>query len=180
MLSPTTENPRKLRTQYRIGELAKRAGVTTRTIRYYEELGILSSPRRPQARHRRYSEKDLLHLERVQQLKEYGLTLGEIREIFDLYREDPSGEKSRLRLLTRYREKWSEAIKRKERIEAYVSDLELDSLIRRCIRGLQYIQTDIQFVGGAEKLGHIQPPETVIGDAGGTQRVSHPTCRFVK
>jgi DNA-binding transcriptional MerR regulator len=132
MLSPTTENPRKRRTQYRIGELAKRAGVTTRTIRYYEELGILSSPRRPQARHRRYSEKDLLHLERVQQLKEYGLTLGEIREIFDLSREDPSGEKSRLRLLTRYREKWREAIKRKERIEAYVSDLEwhIDQLER--------------------------------------------------
>jgi DNA-binding transcriptional MerR regulator len=132
MLSPTTENPRKRRTQYRIGELAKRAGVTTRTIRYYEELGILSSPRRPQARHRRYSEKDLLHLERVQQLKEYGLTLGEIREIFDLSREDPSGEKSRLRLLTRYREKLGEAIKRKQRIEAYVSDLEwhIDQLER--------------------------------------------------
>ena len=132
MLSPTMENPRTRQSQYRIGELAKRAGVTTRTIRYYEELGILSSPSRPQARHRRYSEKDLLHLERVQQLKEYGLTLGEIREIFDLSREDPSGEKSRLRLLTRYREKWREAVERKERIEAYVGDLEwhIDQLER--------------------------------------------------
>jgi DNA-binding transcriptional MerR regulator len=132
MLSGTIENPIKRGAQYRIGELARLAGVTTRTIRYYEELGILSSPRRPQARHRRYSEKDLLHLERVQQLKEYGLTLGEIREIFDLAREDPSGEKSRLRLLTRYREKLGEAIKRKERIEAYVSDLEwhIDQLER--------------------------------------------------
>jgi len=132
MLSPTTENLKVRRTLYRIGELAKRAGVTTRTIRYYEELGILSSPHRPQARHRRYSEKDLLRLERVQQLKEYGLPLGEIREIFDLSREDPSGEKSRLRLLTRYREKWREANKRKERIEAYVSDLEwhIDQLER--------------------------------------------------
>jgi DNA-binding transcriptional MerR regulator len=132
MLSLTTENPSRRQTQYRIGELAGRAGVTTRTIRYYEELGILSSPHRPQSRHRRYSEKDLLRLERVQQLKEYGLPLGEIREIFDLAREDPSGEKSRLRLLTRYREKWREAIKRKERIEAYVGDLEwhIDQLER--------------------------------------------------
>ena len=124
MLSSTMENPRKRRTLYRIGELAHRAGVTTRTIRYYEELGILSATRRPQARHRRYSQKDLLHLQRVQQLKGYGLTLGEIREIFDLSRKDPSGEKSRLRLLTRYQEKLREAIKRKERIEAYVGDLE--------------------------------------------------------
>jgi DNA-binding transcriptional MerR regulator len=132
MLSPTTENPRKRRTLYRIGELAQKAGVTARTIRYYEELGILSSPRRPQARHRRYSEKDLLHLQRVQQLKDYGLTLGEIREIFDLSREDPTGEKSRLRLLARYHEKWREALERKERIEAYISDLEwhIDQLQR--------------------------------------------------
>jgi MerR family copper efflux transcriptional regulator len=138
MLSPTTESAqntqgtRKRRTQYRIGELAQRAGVTTRTIRYYEELGILSAPLRPQARHRRYSQKDLLYLQRVKQLKEYGLTLGEIREIFDLSRQDPSGEKSRLRLLTRYREKWWEAMKRKERIEAYIGDLEwhIDQLER--------------------------------------------------
>ena len=120
----TTKTPAKRRTLYRIGELAQKAGVTARTIRYYEELGILSSPRRPQARHRRYSQKDLLHLQRVQQLKGYGLTLGEIREIFELSREDPSGEKSRLRLLSRYREKLREAQQRRQRIEAYIGDLE--------------------------------------------------------
>jgi DNA-binding transcriptional MerR regulator len=128
----TTQSSKPRRTLYRIGELAQKAGVTTRTIRYYEELGILSTPRRPQARHRRYSQKDLLHLQRVQQLKSFGLTLGEIREIFDLSRQDPSGEKSRLRLLTRYREKWREAVRRKERIEAYIGDLEwhIDQLER--------------------------------------------------
>jgi DNA-binding transcriptional MerR regulator len=138
MLSPAKENTRKTqsttkrRTLYRIGELAQKAGVTARTIRYYEELGILAVPSRPQARHRRYSRKDLLHLQRVHQLKSFGLTLGEIREIFDLSRQDPSGEKSRLRLLTRYREKWREAMKRKERIEAYIGDLEwhIDQLER--------------------------------------------------
>ena len=138
MLSPARQNTRndprtrKRRTTYRIGELAQKAGVTARTIRYYEELGILSAPLRPQARHRRYSEKDLLHLQRVQQLKSFGLALGEIREIFDLSRQDPSGEKSRLRLLNRYRVKWREALKRRERIEAYIGDLEwhIDQLER--------------------------------------------------
>jgi len=135
MLSPTTgetQSTKKRRSLYRIGELARKAGVTARTIRYYEELGILAAPRRPQARHRRYSEKDLLHLHRVQQLKSFGLALGEIREIFDLSRQDPSGEKSRLRLLTRYREKWREAQKRKEKIEEYIGDLEwhIDQLER--------------------------------------------------
>ena len=130
MLSPAAQNTlpsqikEKRQTLYRIGELAQKAGVTARTIRYYEELGILASPRRPQARHRRYSQKDLLRLQRVQQLKSFGLSLGEISEIFELARQDPSGEKSRLRLLTRYREKWREATKRRERIEAYIADLE--------------------------------------------------------
>jgi len=123
MLKQRTESPRKRTTLYRIGELAEIAGVTTRTIRYYEELGILPLPLRPQAHHRRYTEKDLLHLHRVQQLKGYGLTLSEIREIFDLAREDPSGEMSRLRLLSRYREKWDEATKRKQNIEAYINEL---------------------------------------------------------
>jgi DNA-binding transcriptional MerR regulator len=110
-------------TRYRIGELARRAGVTVRAIRYYEELGILAPAARP-SRHRRYTDSDLVHLQRVQQLKGYGLSLGEIREIFELAREDPSGEKSRLRLLHRYREKWREAADRRLRLEQYMHELE--------------------------------------------------------
>jgi DNA-binding transcriptional MerR regulator len=108
---------------WRIGELARQAGVTVRAIRYYEELGILAPPARP-SRHRRYTDSDLVHLQRVQQLKGYGLSLGEIREIFELAREDPTGEKSRLRLLSRYREKWREAADRRLRLEQYMQELE--------------------------------------------------------
>jgi DNA-binding transcriptional MerR regulator len=107
----------------RIGELARKAGVTIRAIRYYEELGILAPPARPN-RHRRYTDGDLVHLQRVHQLKGYGLSLGEIREIFELAREDPTGEKSRLRLLARYREKWREAADRRLRLEQYMRELE--------------------------------------------------------
>jgi len=109
---------------YRIGELAQKAGVTVRTIRYYEELGILESSDQRGTRHRRYGDRDLVRLDRVQQLKGYGLSLGEIREIFELSREDPTGEKSRLRLLSRYRQKHREAQERKSRLEAYIADLE--------------------------------------------------------
>jgi len=107
----------------RIGELADRAGVTVRAIRYYEELGILRPAARGR-RHRRYSEGELLHLRRVQQRKGYGLSLAEIREIFELAREDPTGERSRLRLLTRYREKWREAADRRLRLDEYLKELE--------------------------------------------------------
>ena len=55
--------------QYRIGEIAEKAGVTARTIRYYEELGLLATPARRESEHRRYAEKDLIYLRRIQQLK---------------------------------------------------------------------------------------------------------------
>ena len=108
----------------RIGELAEMAGVTGRTIRYYEELGLLRPPGRRGSEHRRYSEKDLLYLRRIQQLKSYGLTLNEIKEIVDLSQKDPSGEKRRLKLLTRYSEKLREALERKRKIEEYIGELE--------------------------------------------------------
>lgn len=110
--------------KYRIGELARMAGVTVRTIRYYEELGILESQERGESEHRRYTGRDLLHLQRVQQLKSYDLTLNEIREIFDLSMEDLSGEKSRLKLLSRYKQKHREAISRKKKLEKYITELE--------------------------------------------------------
>jgi len=107
----------------RIGELAKEAGVTVRTIRYYEELGLLEAPKRKNSEHRRYTKKDLVYLLRVKQLKEYGLTLGEIAEIIFLAKDDPSGEKPRQKLLFRYRDKLKEAIEKKEKLNSYISEL---------------------------------------------------------
>ena len=109
---------------HRIGEIAEKAGVTVRTIRYYEELGLLTAPTRKESEHRRYAGKDLLYLRRIQQLKSYGLTLNEIKEIIDLAKEDPTGEKRRLRLLERYWERWRDALDRKKKLEAYIGELE--------------------------------------------------------
>ncbi len=108
----------------RIGEIAKIAGVTVRTVRYYEELGLLNPPQREGSSHRKYTMSDLVLLKRIKQLKSYGLTLSEIKEIIDLSREDPTGQKSRLRLISSYREKLDEAIRRKEKIELYIKELE--------------------------------------------------------
>jgi DNA-binding transcriptional MerR regulator len=108
---------------YRIGELAALFGVTSRTIRYYEELGLLEATEREDGGHRRYDERNAVHLKRIQQLKEYGLSLAEIRELFDLARRDRSGERVRKRLAEKYREKLDEAQKRKRALEAYMDDL---------------------------------------------------------
>ena len=111
-------------TTYRIGELARLAGVTPRTIRYYEELGLLRQYERRDTEHRRFTDRDLLYLRRIQQLKSYDLTLHEIIEIFDLSIEDPTGEKRKHKLLERYKEKLYEAAQRKAKIEEYIQELE--------------------------------------------------------
>ncbi len=110
--------------QLRIGEFARLAGVTVRTVRYYEELGLLGSGERQGSEHRRYTERDLLYLRRIQQLKSYDLTLGEIREITELAEADPSGERRRVRLLARYREKLREAEARRAKLDQYLQELQ--------------------------------------------------------
>jgi DNA-binding transcriptional MerR regulator len=108
---------------YRIGELAALFGVTDRTIRYYEELGLLEAAVRQDGAHRKYPERNAVYLKRIQQLKDYGLTLAEIRELFDLSRRDRSGQAVRTRLAEKYREKLAEAERRRRALDEYISDL---------------------------------------------------------
>jgi DNA-binding transcriptional MerR regulator len=70
-----TQNPR-----LRIGEVAERVGITTRTIRYYEELGLLGTGTgRSKGAHRLYGEGDVTRLQELIRLRDLlGLTLEEI------------------------------------------------------------------------------------------------------
>jgi DNA-binding transcriptional MerR regulator len=66
---------------YRIGEVAERTGVTTRTIRYYEELGLLGAEtERAKGRHRLYCETDIARLQELLRLRDLlGVSLDELR-----------------------------------------------------------------------------------------------------
>jgi DNA-binding transcriptional MerR regulator len=65
----------------RIGEVAGEAGVTTRTLRYYQELGLLDPGQSPGG-NRRYSEADILRLKRILELRDVmGFDLERIRAI---------------------------------------------------------------------------------------------------
>lgn len=64
-----------------IGELAEQAGLSTRTIRYYEELGILPAPQRTAGGTRRYSRDYFFYLEGTRILKQLGFDLDEIAEL---------------------------------------------------------------------------------------------------
>ena len=69
----------------RIGEVAKRTGTTTRTIRYYEEIGLLGPVAgREAGRHRLYDERDVDRLRDALRLKELlGVSLDELRALLE-------------------------------------------------------------------------------------------------
>lgn len=67
--------------QYLIGRAAAAAGLTTKTLRYYEAMGLLPPPDRTESGYRVYSPAELRRLGFIVKAKRLGLTLREIREI---------------------------------------------------------------------------------------------------
>jgi DNA-binding transcriptional MerR regulator len=68
----------------KIGELARHSGVTTKTIRYYEDIGVLAAPERSANDYRDYPEEAVGRLAFVRDAQATGLTLSEIASILDL------------------------------------------------------------------------------------------------
>ena len=65
----------------RIGELGARAGLAPKTIRYYEQVGLVPPPKRTPAGYRDYGEDALSRLRFIRAGHSVGLSLGEIREV---------------------------------------------------------------------------------------------------
>lgn len=69
----------------RIGELAKRAGVSVQAIRFYERRRLIRTPRRTSAGYRVYTEKDLETVAVVKKMQRFDFKLAEIRRILQLW-----------------------------------------------------------------------------------------------
>src|ERR1041384_2530378 len=76
--------------QYRIGEPASRLKLTERTIRYYEELGLLDSVKRLDGGTRVYTDDDVRRLKFIRKLKVLGLSLQEMHELEGMYKTERS------------------------------------------------------------------------------------------
>lgn len=68
-----------------IGELARRAGLNAKTVRYYESIGLLGEPVRTGAGYRTYADEDLERLRFIQSAKLLGLTLTEIKDVLETW-----------------------------------------------------------------------------------------------
>ena len=83
-----------------ISDLAKALNITTRTIRLYEQMGLVEPPKRTEGGIRVYEKADIIRFKFVLKLKALGLSLQEMKELADLYyREQRLTEKIMPRLI---------------------------------------------------------------------------------
>ena len=82
-----------------IGEMAQKLEMSQRTIRYYEEIGLLNSIKRIEGGRRVYTEIDLRRLKLIKRLKIMGMTLSEMQELEAMWTIEKSNDKVLVRLL---------------------------------------------------------------------------------
>ncbi len=120
---------------YRISDLAREFGITTRTIRFYEDQGLLKPQR--EGRRRVYGRRDRTRLKLTLRGKRLGLALSEIKEILDLF-DSPKGEEAQLRYFLDVLNRHRNALEQQRAdIEAILS--ELDAARSECLRRLAAI-----------------------------------------
>jgi len=101
-----------------IGTLAKDLEMSQRTIRYYEEIGLLNSIKRVEGGRRVYTEADLRRLKLIKRLKIMGMTLSEMQELEAMW----TIEKSNVKLLKRLSELLGSHLKR---LDDRIADLDI-------------------------------------------------------
>ena len=95
--TPTLEPAPEAAATLQIGEIAERTGVTQRTLRFYEEKGLLKPPSRLDGGFRLYSEEDVERVERIKRMQNLlGLSLADIKEMVE-------AEEIKLQLRATYR-----------------------------------------------------------------------------
>lgn len=107
---------------YRIGELAELTGATTRTLRYYEELGLLK-PIRNTSGQRLYNEAALSRLNFINELKSGGFSLQEVKTFFESWQNNDTGAAASEQTLGLVQQKLTEISELQERINKLNNEL---------------------------------------------------------
>lgn len=107
---------------YSISDLADEFDITTRTIRHYEDEGLLSPTR--QGQKRLYTNQDRIRLKLTLRGKRLGFSLSNIRELFELYDADKTTVKQLRQMLTAIQARQSRLKQQLDDIQAIMEELE--------------------------------------------------------
>ncbi|ASY56125.1 putative transcriptional regulator LiuR of leucine degradation pathway, MerR family [Sinorhizobium sp. CCBAU 05631] len=120
---------------YSITELTREFGISTRTLRFYEDEGLIHPERRGRTRLFRPADRHLI--KEILRGRRIGFTIAEIREIIQIYK-DPPGEMGQLQLLMkRVEEKREELRQKRKDIDDTLA--ELDNVEESCLTRLAEI-----------------------------------------
>ena len=116
-----------IKTEFTIGHLAKAAGVNVETIRYYQRIGLINEPAKPQQGFRKYPYELVEHIKFIKRAQKLGFSLHEIAELLEF------GEGN-------CRDVRKRAEQKRDKIEQQIKDLQalqgtLDQLINACHSG---------------------------------------------
>jgi DNA-binding transcriptional MerR regulator len=118
------------RDAYTVGQLAADLGVTTRTLRFYEEAGIVMPDRAGRGSARVYGARDRARLVLALRGKRFGMSLAEIREIVDMYDAEPGESGQIQRLLESLAVVRTDLVARQDELRCTLE--EVDDVARRC------------------------------------------------
>ncbi|WP_339776760.1 MerR family DNA-binding transcriptional regulator [uncultured Thalassospira sp.] len=108
---------------FSITELAREFDVTTRTIRFYEDQGLIAPQRVGQTRI--YGQRDRVRLRLIMRGKRLGFALKEIRDLLDLYETDRSEITQLTILINKIEERRDTLVKQRDDIDATLDELDL-------------------------------------------------------
>lgn len=128
-MKPLPENPQPIR----IGELARRTGVTTRTLRFYEEMGLITPSGHSRGGFREYDPGQIRRIEAILALKAAGFQLEEIRELQKFGGEPMPAASVAERVRGSLGARTEEMRTTISRLQGSLADLErIDTLLKEC------------------------------------------------
>ena len=125
--------------KYKISDLAKEFDITTRSIRFYEDVGLIEPERKGNIRV--YQRRDKIRLKLILRGKRLGFSLAEIRELFELY-DTQQSDGQLLKMLTIIDEKQAHLQQHLDDISVVMNELETAK--ERCKQALSNNKTHSQ------------------------------------
>ena len=138
---------------WKVGELARRTGLSVRTLHYYDEIGVLSASQRTDGGHRLYTAGDVVRLQQIKSLRQLGFSLREIRECLDRP-EFPLRRVIELHLL-RLRERIELERRLCDRLEGVADRLGSGEEVSSG----EFVETVMEVIGMSERLEKYYTPE---------------------
>ncbi len=119
---------------FKIGEISKKAGVSQRTVRYYEEIGLIKPSGRTEGSFRLFTESMVEKIQFIQSMKDLGLSLEDIKAILTIRKENKRGKDAAERVLGKLSSTHEKIQDRQRRLSQAEREIrKTEALVNECL-----------------------------------------------